>query len=139
MNILLLYSDPALAAFRIMVGALLLVHGIPKLKHWKGNADWFQSAGFRPGWLWGTVAGLLETLGGLALIAGIFIQPLAILLIGQFAVIIVWKLLRKQSFTGPNGWELDLLILGAMLVFLTLGGGSLNFDRWPLCLAMGGC
>ncbi len=121
MDIFLLYSGYALALFRAMVGVLLLVHGIPKLKNWKQSTDWFQSVGFKPGWFWGTVAGVLETFGGLFIIDGWFLRILAVLFIGEFAVIIIWKIFRRVPFKGDNGWELDYLILGAMLILLTFG------------------
>jgi putative oxidoreductase len=122
-----LYSDWALLALRLILGGVFVAHGFPKLKNWKGTTQWFQSIGFKPGWLWGTVAGLLEFFGGIALVIGLRTRFAALFLALQFAVIIIWKLARKTPMSGQNGWELDLVILGALLALLTVGGGMYSF------------
>ena len=127
MDTLLLYSGWALVLFRVIVGAVLMAHGVPKIRNLDATAKWFHSVGFRPGRLWGSVAAILETFGGALLILGLLVRPLAFLFILQFLVIIVWKIMRKQSFTGNNGSELDLLLLGSMLILLTVGGGFYGF------------
>jgi hypothetical protein len=49
---------------RIILGAMLIVHGWPKIKDLRQNASNFSGMGFKPGWLWGTIAALLEFFGG---------------------------------------------------------------------------
>jgi putative oxidoreductase len=112
--------------FRIIVGALFVVHGYPKLKNWKQTTTWFQSIGFKPGWLWATVAGLLEFFGGLGLIFAIGFPYIPLLFAGQFLVILVWKIWRKQPFSGQYGWELDFVLFGAVLVLATFGAGAIG-------------
>ncbi len=122
-----LFSDWALLIFRVFLGALFIAHGWPKLKNWKGTKQWFQSAGFKPGWFWATVVGLVEFLGGIALIFGFLTRLVALLLALQFLTIVIWKIFRKEKFVGGPagaGWEFDLVLLGAMLVLLTVGGGA---------------
>ena len=48
---LLLWSEWAIFALRVFVGALFLAHGLPKLKNLKGTGEWFQSVGFKPRFL----------------------------------------------------------------------------------------
>ena len=50
------FIDWGFLALRLAVGAILLVHGWPKLKDLKANGVNFEAMGFRPGPLWGTVA-----------------------------------------------------------------------------------
>jgi putative oxidoreductase len=118
MSIFLLYSGYALFLFRIILGIIFFAHGIPKLRHLKANAAWFESVGFRPGWLSGTAAAILETAGGAAIIAGVFVQIAALLFAAEFAVILVWRLIRRDKFVG--GAELDLMLFGSVVLLLTL-------------------
>ena len=70
-------------------------------------------------------------IGGIALILGLATQCVAVVLVLEFLVIIAWRIKNKHAFVG--GWELDLLIFGALLVLLFNGGGAHTLDR-VLCL-----
>lgn len=120
-----IFSDYALLALRLALGLIVVAHGWPKLKDLRGTGAWMASVGFRPGILWAAVAAVVEFFGGLLFIAGIFVQPIAALLVGQFTVITIWKLARRENFKGSI--ELDILILAAALVLLSIDGGSLAF------------
>lgn len=127
-----LYSDWALLILRLAVGGLFIMHGWPKLKNWKGTAQWFQSVGFKPGWFWATVVGLLEFFGGIALILGFRTRFVALFFALQFATIVIWKIFRKDKFVG--GWEFDLILLAVALTLLTVGGGMyfmpVSYSQW---------
>lgn len=122
------YGGLGVFALRLALAAMFFVHGWAKLKDLKRTGDWFGSVGFRPGMFWGTLAALLEFAGGgICLLFGFLVQPVAILLALQFVTIIVWKLARKQPFV--NGWEFDLVVLGALLMLIANGGGAFSLDR----------
>ncbi len=123
--ILSMHSEAAVAVLRIVVGVILLVHGLPKIKDLKTTMMDFEGMGFRPGFIWGTVTAVLEVVGGAFLVLNILVQGVAFFIIGQFAVIIAWRLKMRSPFV--HGSELDFLILAASLVLLTFGGGSLPF------------
>lgn len=123
-----LYSDWALALLRIILGILLLLHGLPKLKSIKTTSANFAAMGFKPGGFWGPLVACAEFFGGLALVFGIWTQFAAAVIAIQFLVITIWKIIRRQPFVG--GLELDLLILGAALVLLTQGAGALSLDKF---------
>jgi uncharacterized membrane protein YphA (DoxX/SURF4 family) len=106
---------------RLILGAMLIVHGWPKIKDLRQNAANFGGMGFKPGWLWGSIAALLEFIGGIGLVLGIGVPYLCALFMGEFAVIIVWKWFKKIPFV--SGWEMDALIFGLLLTFFTLYGG----------------
>ena len=125
--LLAIWSDWAILALRLALGAIFLAHGWPKIKDLKRTGDNFTAMGFRPGALWGSVAAVVEFFGGIALVLGLFTQIASGLIVGEFATIIVWKLMRKQPFVG--GSELDFLILAAALVLLTIGAGTFSLDR----------
>ena|SRR3989344_7543648 len=127
-----IYSEWALTALRVFVGALFMVHGWPKLKDIRGTAAWMGEAGFHPGMLFAPLVAALEFFGGMALLLGIFTRPVAALLALQFLVILVWRLATRHPFTAMDraGWELDLVLLGAALVLMTAGGGALQLGAW---------
>ncbi len=129
---LYLFGDYSFFAVRLVLGIILLAHGWPKIKNLRQTGVNFSSMGFHPGFFWGTVAAVAEFFGGLALLAGFYVQIAAALLVGEFIVINIWRILKKNSFVG--GLEFDLLILSALLVLLTQGGGEYALERmffWP--------
>ncbi|MDP2650886.1 MAG: oxidoreductase, partial [bacterium] len=66
--------------------------------------------------------------GGLAMIAGYFVQIFGLLLAIQMAVATVWKIRSKQKFAG--GYELDLALIFIGLALATLGGGIYAIDNF---------
>ena len=121
------YGDWALFLLRVVLGAIFIGHGFPKIRNVRSTAQGFEGMGFKPGVLWGPLVAVVEFFGGLALFAGLWTQIIAGLLAIQFLVIMAWKLMRHESFIG--GFELDLLILVAAIVLLTYGGGALALDK----------
>lgn len=122
------YSDLAVLILRLALGALLIAHGWPKLRNLKKTAEDFGNMGFKPGALFGSMAAFLEFFGGIAILLGFMVQPVAALFVMEFIVINIWRISRKHSFVG--GWELDFLILGSVLLLLSVGGGSYSADAY---------
>ena len=122
--ILLLSSGWGLLFLRIVFGVIMMVHGFPKLKHLKETGLNFSGMGFRPGSLWGMIAGLLESVGGIALVLGVATVPVAALFMIEFFTIVVWKLTKHGAFV--SGWEFDLLLLAAASVLFFSGAGVIS-------------
>ena len=118
--------NPPLAhlMLRVVLGALFMAHGYPKLfKNFSGTAGWFDSIGLRPGKFWVLVVGSVEFFGGLALILGIWVEIVGLLLAIQMFVA-MWKVKwGNASFTGEGGWELDLIYLATALAIAMMGPG----------------
>ncbi len=119
------YSDFALLVGRVILGVILVAHGWPKVKNFKGTAGWMESIGLKPGTLFAGVSVLLEFVGGLMLIFGLFTQCIAALVVLQF-VIIIAKVNFKKGLVG--GYELDLAILALAAVLWAVGGGEKSLD-----------
>lgn len=122
------YSDLALLILRLALGVLLIAHGWPKLRNLKKTAQDFDQMGFKPGALFGSMAAFLEFFGGVAILIGFMTQSVAVLFALQFLVILVWRLFKRHAFVG--GWELDLLILGSILLLLSIGAGGYSADAY---------
>ncbi|MEK7654609.1 MAG: DoxX family protein [Patescibacteria group bacterium] len=129
MNILTLIpllSDWALLAVRVVIAAIFLAHGWPKLKDLKQNAANFGMMGFKPGAFWGTIVAFVEVFGALAILAGFQVQIAGVLLAMDMFVATGWKL--KQGMKLVNGVELDLLLLVVCLALVTLGAGMYSLQ-----------
>jgi putative oxidoreductase len=114
------YSGWGTVALRIVVGIVFVVHGWPKVKNPSGIAKA----------VWGGITfigllqGLVEFLGGVAVILGLWVAPISLV----FAVIMLGAIYFKvfkwkapfMSTSGPGSWEFDLVLLAAALA-LALG------------------
>jgi len=124
-QLLFVFSDFGFLALRLALGAILLAHGIPKLKDMGKTTEGFASMGFKPARFWAMLAGIAEVVCGLLFVLGLFTQIAAFVIAVQFIVILV-KVRRFKKFTG--GYEFDLLILAGALVLLTVGSGAFGLD-----------
>src|SRR3989344_6451101 len=124
---LLVFSDWGILALRLALGLILVVHGWPKIKNLRGTAGNFETMGFKPGIFWGTIVALLEFVGGLFVLAGLFTQLVSLFVALEFLIILL-KLKRGSSFAG--GYEFDLLILASALSLAMLGSGAFSLDQF---------
>lgn len=125
--------DPLI--LRFIAGVVFAAHGAQKLFGWFGGyglqatAGWMESIGLAPGIVMASLAGSAEFFGGLLLIAGLAVRPVALLLAFTMTVAITVVHLPNGLFMANNGYEFGLALL-AMSIALTLrGAGSLSFDR----------
>ncbi|RCW63159.1 DoxX family protein [Saliterribacillus persicus] len=104
---------------RVVLGLTFFVHGLVKFQGGIENTvDWFESIGL-PGFLAYGV-GLVELLGGIALILGLFSRIVSVLI----AIIMVGAILKVKIAAGfIDGYELDLALL-AMSVFIAINGSK---------------
>ena len=110
---------------RLGLAAVFIVHGYPKVKNFGGTVRWLESLGFRPGIFWATVVVGTEFFGGLFLIVGFLVQPVATLLVIDMLVAI-WKVDYARGFKG--GWELPFVLIVMALALLVLGPGAYSID-----------
>lgn len=120
------YQEWAVLGLRIMVAAIFLAHGVPKLKNLRQTAENFSAMGFYPGVFWGTVIAFLEVIGGSALLLGVFAQLFAALFAVEMLVAACWKMRRGQGFIG--GYELDVLLAAASLMLATHASGVFSAE-----------
>jgi putative oxidoreductase len=144
------YTDLGLLTLRLFLGFIMIVHGLPKLA---GPARQQMRGGMAqmgiPAILFDLV-GLLEFIGGIALIVGFLTRITSLLFalemvgtiglyltrLGRFApppemlqpMVASSRRVMRGFIAGVGGWEFDLLILGAALVLLTAGPGAISID-----------
>jgi len=69
-------------------------------------------------------AGILETLGGLAILLGLWVQPIAFLLSGEMAVAYFTRHAPRAFWPLLNGGELAVLYCFIWLFFAATGPGA---------------
>jgi putative oxidoreductase len=75
------------------------------------------------------VAAVLETLGGVLLILGLFTRPVAFLLCGEMAVAYFRSHFPRAFWSIQNGGELAVLYCFLFLYLAAAGGGPFSLDR----------
>jgi putative oxidoreductase len=121
-------SPHLLSVLRIMSGLLFLEHGTSKLlgvppsaMHWS-----FQIASLA-GW-----SGILEFVGGILLVIGLFTRFTAFILSGEMAVAYFTVHAPKGFYPmmgGGNGGEIAVLYCFVFLYLAAAGGGPWSLDR----------
>ncbi|MBI2024087.1 DoxX family protein [Candidatus Giovannonibacteria bacterium] len=111
---------------RLVLGVIFIAHGYPKLfKDFAGTAQFFESYGIKPATFWVIVVGVVEFVGGILLIIGLFTQIAAILLAINMVVAII-KVKFRQGFV--NGYEFDLALLAMTIALVFLKPGFFSID-----------
>lgn len=111
---------------RLILGAVFIVHGYPKLfKNFSETAGFFESIGIRPGKFWVFAVGAVEFFGGIALVLG-FATQLAAALLAIDMLVAIAKVKFRQGFVG--GYEFDLTLLVIALSLVLTGPGAYAID-----------
>jgi putative oxidoreductase len=109
---------------RIITGIGFMMHGLPKLLDISNTQNSFINMGLPPELA--IIIGLLEFIGGLAILLGIFTRIAAgLLAINMIGAILQVKL--AKGFIG--GYELDLLYLAIMISLMLTGPGNLSIEK----------
>jgi putative oxidoreductase len=120
------YSSTTLSLLRIMTGLLFIPHGGQKLLGWFGGMDGAGATASFPSLMW--FAGILELVGGLLIMLGLFTRPVAFLLSGEMAVAYFKAHAPSGFWPLQNHGELAALYAFVFLFFAAAGGGRYALD-----------
>ena len=118
------FQPVMLSLFRIMVGLVFLQFGLAKLTGFPMAAP--PAAAF-PGQI--VFSGIMETVGGVLLVLGLFTRPAAFILAGYMAVAVFWIHVPRDILPARNGGNLAVLFCFCFLYLMTAGAGPLSIDR----------
>jgi uncharacterized membrane protein YphA (DoxX/SURF4 family) len=121
-NFVLTYLSPEWILFfnRIVLGLSMIYFGAPKIKDLKANAEEFNSWGFKPGILWGTLVAFELFFGGIFITVGFYPELFAFLMALVMIVGILWKI--KTNRPIEHILE-NFHVLAMVLVLISFGPG----------------
>ena len=122
-------NDLVLLLVRFLFGVLFIYgDGWKKIKDIKSTIKMFSEMGFKPGVFWGTFIALLETVGAILLILGIYTHLFAALFGAMMITAIIWK---KKIGKIWEAYELDVVILALALTIMSVGSGKYILVNFP--------
>ena len=116
----------ARSALRIMVGFLFMEHGLQKILGLLGGVGGSGGTAHFISWSW--VAGILELVGGLLILIGLFTSPVAFVLCGEMAVAYFWVHFPRGFWPLLNHGELAVLYCFVFLYLAAAGPGPVSAD-----------
>ncbi|MCJ1675488.1 DoxX family protein [Rathayibacter sp. VKM Ac-2929] len=120
----------ALLVLRLAVGAVFLAHGAQKVfvYGFAGTSGSFAQMGVPLADIAGPLVGLLELLGGLALLVGVATRFAALALAFDMLVATFLVHLPFGIFAADGGYELPLALIGGALALTIAGAGRISVD-----------
>lgn len=118
-----------LFVLRVVLGIVFLMHGLGKLvgppfvgTGMDATIAFFSQLGIPAPGAAAWFVGILETVGGLALILGAAVHIFALLLAIDMLVAIL-KVHLPQGYAGPMGYEFPLVLLAGLVCLMLSGPG----------------
>src|SRR6201998_148206 len=112
------WSPRMLSVLRIMTGLLFLEHGTQKFFAFPPRATPAPALFSRLG-----LQGILELVGGILIVIGLFTRPVAFILAGDMAVAYFMAHAPRGFFPLVNGGQLAILFSFVFLYLFVAGGG----------------
>lgn len=127
-----LNPELGLAILRIVLGVIFVAHGYPKIAGGvAGTAQFFGQLGIPLAGFFAWVITLLEFFGGIALVIGFLVTPIALLLTFHMLVGIVLVHAPNGFYVigpGQGGIEFSLLLVAGLLGLVLAGPGMAALD-----------
>lgn len=117
----------AYTLLRVVAGFMFFQSGAMKLFGWYGGMPGGQTASLtsQVG-----IGGILEVIGGLAIVLGFFTRPVAFVLSGMMAVA-YWQFHAPQGTWPIQNQGMPAVLYCFLYLFMaTYGGGAWSLDAW---------
>lgn len=122
-DLMIVWAPRLLSLLRIVAALLFIEHGTQKLFGFPPSS---HPAPAVLSLLW--VAAILEALGGVLLLLGLFTRPVAFLLSGEMAFAYWLYHAPNSFFPANNGGDAAILFCFVFLYMAAAGGGAFNLD-----------
>ena len=122
-------SSPVILASRVLLSILFIFAGFGKLTAISATAGWFSSIGLPAPTVTTVVVGLVELLGGLAILVG-FRTRIAALVLALFTL--AATAIAHLDFSDAMQvlmLQKNLAITGGLVLLALVGAGALSVDR----------
>ncbi|MFN0255017.1 DoxX family protein [Pedobacter ureilyticus] len=125
------YRNTGLLILRVGLGAMMMVHGLPKImggpEMWTGLGGSMKVIGinFLPTF-WGLMAALAEGMGGFLLLLGLFFRPVNMLLAFTMMIAALVHLGKGEGIMGASH-AIEVGIVFFSLIFI--GPGKYSVDK----------
>jgi len=122
-------------ALRIPAAIIFIAHGAQKLFAWfggyglEGTGQWMASIGLEPGYQMALMAGSAEFFGGIALLMGLMVRPVALMLAVTMLVAIYSVHFVNGLFMSANGYEFALALFAISVSLVISGAGKFSVDN----------
>lgn len=133
------WNDYAAIPLRTSFGIIFVAHGAQKLFGWFGGAglestaSFLASLGLTPGPFWAVVAGVVELVGGIALLVGFATPWTAIALAARTLAALILVNAPAGFSAMQGGVEFPLALLGGLLALVCTGAQAYSLDaRLPV-------
>jgi putative oxidoreductase len=121
--------DAALLILRIVLGIVLLYHGVPKLMNFSATVGGFQTMGLPAPSVTAAFALLAEVVGGLLILLGVAVELAALLvIIDMLGAIALVHWANGFDFT-KGGWEHPFTVLMMAVVLALAGPGRMSIGK----------
>jgi putative oxidoreductase len=118
------YTPYALALLRIVTALIFIEHGTQKLIGWPAPPASGLPAVMTLSW----IGGVLEAVGGVFILIGLFTRPVAFILSGEMAVAYWMFHAPRNVFPLLNGGDAAILYCFVFLLFVFTGPGAWSID-----------
>ena len=118
------YTPYALAALRIVTALIFIEHGTQKLIGWPAPPASGLPAVMTLSW----IGGVLEAVGGVFILLGLFTRPVAFILSGEMAVAYWMFHAPRNFFPLLNGGDAAILYCFVFLLLVFTGPGAWSID-----------
>jgi putative oxidoreductase len=119
------WAPRVLAALRIISALLFLEHGLVKVLGFPAGA----APGPQALLSFFGIAGLIEMVGGVLLLIGLFTRPVAFLMAGEMAVAYFMVHAPGSFFPAINGGDAAILFCFVFLYLFAAGPGAWSIDE----------
>ncbi|GLB63389.1 hypothetical protein NCCP2495_12670 [Dietzia sp. NCCP-2495] len=122
--------DAGLLIARVLLGAVLIVHGGQKLfsNGVAGTGAFFESVGVPAATFFAGFAGTVELVGGILLVLGLLTPAVSVFVAIVMAGAYFYVHQANGIYAAENGWELVAVIGLATVVFGLVGPGRFSLD-----------
>ena len=126
-RILTRFEPQVRSLLRIVVGFTFSLHGFQKTLGWLGGMGGHGAPARLYSLIW--TAGVIETVGGLLILLGLWTRCIAIVLCGEMAVAYFMNHFPRGFWPLLNGGELAVLYCFLFLYFFVAGPGPWSLDK----------